>query len=39
LTAAVAAVLADEARETGTEAPAFRVVSFRRTGRGWNENL
>lgn len=39
LTAAVAAVLADEARETGTEAPAFRVVSFRRTGRGWNEKL
>lgn len=39
LTAAVAAVLAEEARASGTEAPAFRVVSFRRTGRGWNEKL
>ncbi len=39
LTAAVAAVLADEAQASGTEAPAFRVVSFRRTGRGWNEKL
>lgn len=39
LTAAVAAVLADEARASGNEAPAFRVVSFRRTGRGWNEKL
>lgn len=39
LTAAVAAVLAEEAQASGTEAPAFRVVSFRRTGRGWNEKL
>lgn len=39
LTAAVAAVLAEEARASGTEAPAFRVVSFRRTARGWNEKL
>ena len=39
LTAAVAAVLADEAQATGNEGPAFRVVSFRRTGRGWNEKL
>ena len=37
--AAVAAVLAEEARASGTEAPAFRVVSFRRTARGWNEKL
>ena len=39
LTAAVAAVLAEEAQASGTEPPAFRVVSFRRTARGWNEKL
>ncbi|MBR6708879.1 MAG: OadG family protein [Clostridia bacterium] len=36
ITAAVAAVLADEAEAAGTSAPAFRVVSFRRTGKSWN---
>ncbi len=41
LSAAVAAVLADEAEAAGTPAPSFRVVSFRRTsrGRGWNEKV
>lgn len=36
LSAAVAAVLADEAAAAGNSAPGFRVVSFRRTGRSWN---
>ena len=38
LTAAVAAVLADEAAAQGTAVPAFRVVSFQRSSRGrtWN---
>lgn len=41
LSAAVAAVLADEAEAAGTDIPSFRVVSFRRTshGRGWNEKV
>lgn len=43
LTAAVAAILADEAAANGTEALPFRVVSFRRTGnakgRGWNAKV
>ncbi len=38
LTAAVAAVLADEAAAAGTPVPSFRVVSFQRSSRGrsWN---
>ena len=38
LTAAVAAVLADEAAAKGTAVPSFRVVSFQRSSRGrtWN---
>lgn len=38
LTAAVAAVLADEAAANGTAVPSFRVVSFQRSSRGrsWN---
>ena len=36
LSAAVAAVLSDEAAAAGDSAPGFRVVSFRRTGRSWN---
>lgn len=38
LTAAVAAVLADEAAAKGTVVPSFRVVSFQRSSRGrtWN---
>ena len=38
LTAAVAAVLAEEASAAGTVPPSFRVVSFQRSSRGrsWN---
>ena len=39
LSAAVAAVLADEAAAAGEPAPGFRVVSFRRTGRSWNSRV